>query len=90
MCVSQVSALRLWARTADSDLYIAEALLGSMLGPNQSLQEVLAMTVAHTDAKMPYLARGVTAEVTHTHTHTHTQTHTHTNTHTHTEASLLK
>lgn len=36
--LSKVEALQLWARTADSDLYIAEALLGSALAPGQSLQ----------------------------------------------------
>ena len=33
--VPQVEALQQWARNADSDLYIAEALLGAPLGPAQ-------------------------------------------------------
>ncbi|WIA08813.1 hypothetical protein OEZ85_008235 [Tetradesmus obliquus] len=37
-----VVALRMWARTAESDLIIAEALLGSSLGPLTTLAEALA------------------------------------------------
>jgi hypothetical protein len=38
----QVDALRMWAKTAESDLIIAEALLGSSLGPLTTLGEALA------------------------------------------------
>ena len=55
--------LRLWARTADSDLYIAEALLGQSLAPMQSLHEVLAGTVGRTEAGAPYLIHGISPEV---------------------------
>jgi hypothetical protein len=58
-----VEALQSWARTADSDLYIAEALLGAPLGTNQSLQDVLSATVGHTEAGLPYLIKGVNQEV---------------------------
>ncbi|KAF8072774.1 MAP1D [Scenedesmus sp. PABB004] len=37
-----VAALRAWARTAESDLLIAEALLGACLGPVTTLEEALA------------------------------------------------
>jgi hypothetical protein len=40
--VLQVDALRMWAKTAESDLIIAEALLGSSLGPLTTLAEALA------------------------------------------------
>jgi hypothetical protein len=58
-----VEALQSWARTADSDLYIAEALLGTHLGNNQSLQDVLSVTVGHTETGLPYLIKGVNQEV---------------------------
>lgn len=60
---AQVEALQLWARTADSDLYIAEALLGSALAPTQSLQEVLSSTIGRTPAGAPFLTRPISHEV---------------------------
>lgn len=43
--------LRQWARTADSDLIIAEALVGSSLGPGTTLAEALAAALSGSDAE---------------------------------------
>jgi hypothetical protein len=39
--------LRVWARTAESDLLIAEALLGSSLGPVATVAEALSQVLLH-------------------------------------------
>lgn len=41
MCCLQVELLRLWTKTAESDLLIAEALLGSRLSSLTTLDEAL-------------------------------------------------
>eukprot|EP00198_Chlamydomonas_reinhardtii_P006390 XP_001695726.1 predicted protein [Chlamydomonas reinhardtii] len=58
-----VSALQLWAKTADSDLYLAEALHGQSLPPTKTLQEVVLGAVSYTEEGLPLLARPVNAEV---------------------------
>ncbi|KAL6760662.1 hypothetical protein V8C86DRAFT_1058572 [Haematococcus lacustris] len=60
---AKVDSLQQWTKTADSDLYIAEALLGAPLAAAQSLQDVLASTVAVTDDGLLYLQQGLTHEV---------------------------
>lgn len=57
----QVYLLLVWAKTAGSDLVLAEALYGSSLSPSQTLQEALQTCVAYTDTGMPYLARPISA-----------------------------
>lgn len=63
-CRLQVPLLRRWARTADSDLSLAEALHGSPLHPSQRLQDVLAAAVTyHPSTGRPLLAHPITQEV---------------------------
>lgn len=47
--VIQVDVLRSWARTAESDLIIAEALLGSSLAPLTTVNEALAAAFVTAD-----------------------------------------
>ncbi|PNH00417.1 hypothetical protein TSOC_013761 [Tetrabaena socialis] len=58
-----VVSLQLWAKTADSDLYLAEALHGQALPPTKSLQEVVVGAVTYSPGGLPILGRPVSAEV---------------------------
>ncbi|KXZ46814.1 hypothetical protein GPECTOR_40g548 [Gonium pectorale] len=58
-----VAALQRWAKTADSDLYLAEALHGQSLLPSKTLQEVVISSVTHSPDGLPILARPVNGEV---------------------------
>eukprot|EP00775_Hariotina_reticulata_P008350 gene8350-8535_t len=53
-----VDELRVWARTAESDLLIAEALLGSSLGPTTTVTEVLSAVLLHPAAARDGLSPG--------------------------------
>lgn len=59
----QVEELQQWTRHADSDLYLAEALLGSPLGTGQPLSEALALAVTRLPTGEAYLTRPATSEV---------------------------
>ncbi|EFJ48899.1 hypothetical protein VOLCADRAFT_90642 [Volvox carteri f. nagariensis] len=58
-----VAALQLWAKTADSDLYLAEALHGQSMPPTKTLQEVVQGAVIYGADNTPILARPVSADV---------------------------
>ncbi|GIL58872.1 hypothetical protein Vafri_13838, partial [Volvox africanus] len=58
-----VAALQLWAKTADSDLYLAEALHGQSMPPTKTLQEVVQASVTYGADSTPILARPVSTEV---------------------------
>ncbi|GLI59507.1 hypothetical protein VaNZ11_001399 [Volvox africanus] len=58
-----VAALQLWAKTADSDLYLAEALHGQAMPPTKTLQEVVQASVTYGADSTPILARPVSTEV---------------------------
>ncbi|GIL77205.1 hypothetical protein Vretifemale_6566 [Volvox reticuliferus] len=58
-----VAALQLWAKTADSDLYLAEALHGQSMPPTKTLQEVVQASVTYGADDTPILARPVSTEV---------------------------
>lgn len=55
----QVHVLDKWAKTADSNLVLGEALHGTSLLPAQTLTEVLESCIAHSPAEQPYLARSI-------------------------------
>ncbi|GLC37451.1 hypothetical protein PLESTB_001584400 [Pleodorina starrii] len=59
-----VAALQLWAKTADSDLYLAEALHGQSMPPTKTLQEVVQGAISYSAVNhSPILARPVSTEV---------------------------
>lgn len=55
----QVHVLDKWAKTADSNLILGEALHGTSLLPSQTLTEVLESCIAYSPAEQPYLARSI-------------------------------
>ncbi|GMH42583.1 hypothetical protein BSKO_10502 [Bryopsis sp. KO-2023] len=61
----QVHVLDQWAKTADSDLILAEALHGSSLLPSQTMTEVIDASVCHSPPGLPYLVRSITEATIH-------------------------